>query len=402
LKLIKVHVTDFHSVRDSNEFEVGDITCLVGKNEAGKTAMLQAMYRLRPIVAAETGYSVTDDYPRRDVGEYEHQIEQGDRNHAVVAKLTFELEDDDLEAVSDVFGESALKSKVFTLSKAYEQKNTTFVLEVDELKAIQHLLEGFSVTEDVKERLTQCKTAKEVKEAVKGVEQTEAVKGILAWAEKIIKAGGTSLYIFNEILWGRVPQFMYFDEYYQMKGCDNIEQLKARVDGDKLKKPDYPLLGLIRLARLDLDGLLNPKRTRELKNKLEGAGNHLTASIVKYWSQNRHLQMRFDVRPARPEDPPDMRQGTNIASCWLTNAMRSSPVMPSSGAAQSRQRYGGLMKGLWTLPAIAALSSSIRSRSSRNLRNMIHVSIGSRSRSPLRPLSLRMVSRADLTMEPSC
>ncbi|MBI1190040.1 MAG: AAA family ATPase [Tepidisphaera sp.] len=130
--------------------------------------------------------------------------------------------------------------------------------------------------------------------------------------EKIIKAGSTSLYIFNEILWSRVPQFMYFDEYYQMRGCDNIEQLKARVDGDKLKKPDYPLLGLIRLARLDLDGLLNPKRTRELKNKLEGAGNHLTASIVKYWSQNRHLQMRFDVRPARPEDPPDMRQGTNI------------------------------------------------------------------------------------------
>ena len=40
--------------------------------------------------------------------------------------------------------------------------------------------------------------------------------------------------------------------------------------------------------------------------------------------------------------------------------------------------------------------------SSRNLRNMIQVSMGRRSRSPLSPLSLRMISRADLMMLPSC
>jgi hypothetical protein len=39
--------------------------------------------------------------------------------------------------------------------------------------------------------------------------------------------------------------------------------------------------------------------------------------------------------------------------------------------------------------------------SSRNLRNMIQVSRGRRSRSPLRPLSLRMICRADLMREPS-
>lgn len=46
MKLSKVHVTEFQSLQDSNEFEVGDVTCLVGKNEAGKTALLQALYRL--------------------------------------------------------------------------------------------------------------------------------------------------------------------------------------------------------------------------------------------------------------------------------------------------------------------------------------------------------------------
>jgi predicted ATPase len=72
------------------------------------------------------------------------------------------------------------------------------------------------------------------------------------------------------------------------------------------------MLGLIRKARLDLDSLQKPSRTRELKNSLEGAENHLTKSIVKYWSQNKHLKMCFDVRPAQANDPEGMRDGTNI------------------------------------------------------------------------------------------
>jgi hypothetical protein len=41
---------------------------------------------------------------------------------------------------------------------------------------------------------------------------------------------------------------------------------------------------------------------------LEGAGNHLTRQILPYWSQNKHLQMRFDVRPVQGGDPEGMRQ----------------------------------------------------------------------------------------------
>ncbi len=62
MKLTKAHVTDFQSIRDSNEFDIGDVTCLVGKNEAGKTALLRAIYQLRPIIGSDIGYSVTDDY----------------------------------------------------------------------------------------------------------------------------------------------------------------------------------------------------------------------------------------------------------------------------------------------------------------------------------------------------
>jgi AAA15 family ATPase/GTPase len=40
MKLINVHITNFKSVEDSEEFSVDQVTCLVGKNEAGKSAII--------------------------------------------------------------------------------------------------------------------------------------------------------------------------------------------------------------------------------------------------------------------------------------------------------------------------------------------------------------------------
>jgi hypothetical protein len=97
-----------------------------------------------------------------------------------------------------------------------------------------------------------------------------------------------------------------------MRGHDNIEALKRRKAENKLEPPDHPLLGLIELARLDLDSLIAMRNTQDLKNKLQGASNHLSSQILKYWSQNKHLRMHFDVRQALPEDPEGMRAGTNI------------------------------------------------------------------------------------------
>ena len=101
------------------------------------------------------------------------------------------------------------------------------------------------------------------------------------------------MYLFDKYLKDRVPLFAYFDEFFLMKGIENINSLIARRDQNKLEKPDYPLLGFVELAKLKINDLLSPSRTQELKNALEGAGNHLSRRVLKYWSQNKHLQMNF-------------------------------------------------------------------------------------------------------------
>ena len=43
MKLVKARVTNFRSAEDTGEFRLDHVTCLVGKNEAGKSAVLIAL-----------------------------------------------------------------------------------------------------------------------------------------------------------------------------------------------------------------------------------------------------------------------------------------------------------------------------------------------------------------------
>lgn len=316
MKLIAARVKEYKSIWDSNLFEIGDVTCLVGKNEAGKTALLQALYKLNPIISAESEFDVTNDYPRAEVSDYEEDVLDEKRKPATVVEGTFELQDDDMEAVTSLFGKKALKNKKITLSRKYpdphDSSSSTFGIEANRDESIKYLIQNTNIPADLQKKLTEAggdvTAMLELLSEAEATEENKRLESIL----KVVEEHDISWYIYNNLLSSRVPKFLYFDEYYQMKGHENIEILKSRQANNSLEHSDYPMLGLIGLARLNLDQLLNPSSTQDLVNKLEGAGNRLSRKVLQYWSQNKHVQMRFDVRPARPDDPAGMTSGTNI------------------------------------------------------------------------------------------
>ena len=109
-----------------------------------------------------------------------------------------------------------------------------------------------------------------------------------------------------------LPMIPYKKDEGITEGQDNVEALRQRTAQEQLHDSDHPLLGLVELARLDLGQLVDPQRTTRLISKLEGAANRLTDHVLNYWSQNRHVRMKFDIRPAQPGDPEGMTSGTNI------------------------------------------------------------------------------------------
>lgn len=328
MKLKSFQVEHFRSVKDSGLIDAEDVTCLVGKNESGKTALLEALYRLNPINPEDGTFSPTDDYPRADVDDYQYDVEHGRRIPAIVIRGHFEIEDVDLEEMEGDYPKEIFSSRQLELSKGYDNA-LYFNLAVSEEKVVSQLITAH-LTQDTAAEAKKCKSLKDLGAFVVSAEEEgkqEEVSQIKQAVAEIENAGGVSKFIYKKYVKPGVPKFLYFDEYYQMRGQENLNALKGRRDSETLKDADRPLLGLLKHARIDLDRALTATNTQDLKNKLEGAGNRLTKNLLTYWSQNNHLQIRFDVRDAKPEDPVEMQNGINLwAEIYDTKHLATTPM----------------------------------------------------------------------------
>jgi hypothetical protein len=106
---------------------VGDVTCLVGRNESGKTALIQALYRLNPVIENQGTFDVTEDYPRAEEEDYQQAIESGERTPARVVDARFTLEPTELTPIEAEFGPGALSNPSLALQKGYDNSLSPWV-----------------------------------------------------------------------------------------------------------------------------------------------------------------------------------------------------------------------------------------------------------------------------------
>jgi len=87
MKLTRVQIFNYKCIHATGDFTVEDITCLVGKNESGKTAILQALSKLNPVLQSN-GIFDELEFPRMTY----HDYSDNDRPKEVL-KTEWELED---------------------------------------------------------------------------------------------------------------------------------------------------------------------------------------------------------------------------------------------------------------------------------------------------------------------
>jgi predicted ATP-dependent endonuclease of OLD family len=89
LTLTKAQVLKYKSIEDSSPVDItDDVTVLVGKNESGKTAFLEALHKALPLGNAK--FDFVFDYPRKDYVKYRPLHEA--KSYANVVELTFRIE----------------------------------------------------------------------------------------------------------------------------------------------------------------------------------------------------------------------------------------------------------------------------------------------------------------------
>ena len=88
-----------------------------------------------------------------------------------------------------------------------------------------------------------------------------------------------------------------------------LTDLKRKKSEQKLNFGDRIFLALLEMTSSNLEEVEKIGTSERLIMELEAIENSLTDQIFEYWSQNKHLDVKFRFDAARPNDPPPFNEG---------------------------------------------------------------------------------------------
>jgi energy-coupling factor transporter ATP-binding protein EcfA2 len=305
LRLVAARVQNYKLIADTGEFRVDDLTCLVGKNESGKTAILKALHRLNPDDPDEGNFDVEIEYPRHKLFDYRPRHEA---NPDLVITTRWVLDDNEAQWIEDTFGPDVLRSREVTISKGYDNRRSWSV-DVDEPKAVQNLLSESSLDASDITKLEKITSLKDFRSQVLGLEASTAKDAFSAHLQQIAgdheTVGKVAIGHFAELL----PTFVYYSTYDVLPGevsLTQLTQLEARHELGFREKIFKALLQLVGVTPQDIS---ETATFESLKAALEAIGLRLSREIFEYWSQNRDLEVDFTFDAARLGDKPPFHEG---------------------------------------------------------------------------------------------
>jgi AAA ATPase domain len=302
--LISAHVTNYRSVEDSEQFAIEpDVTCLVGKNEGGKTAVQQAIYRSRP-VEASAKFDEVIDFPARLTKQRKNW---GEGQRIPVVKLGFQFDADEIQTIEEDLGAGALRSPEFTVTRGYRSTKRVFEVQPDEAAIVQHLRTRLDISFGPHPAVANASTIAAFYRALQEMEEPPAsVTKMLARIESW-RGQEVDLYIIDKYADPWMPKFVYFDDYDSMPGKVSIPHLIRKRDADTLSRGERALLSLLNLAGVTPEDFHQADQHERLIRELENAGNVISDEVFDYWSQNDQLEVKLEVLPpeAGAEAPLD-------------------------------------------------------------------------------------------------
>lgn len=293
MRLIKARITDYRSVEDSETFDIeDDVTCLVGKNESGKTTLLQALYRLNPVEPVE--FSEVIDYPARKTKERK-SLPAG--KMVPVIRATFRFDPDELEAITAELGPNVLRSPEFTVTAGYRSTKKTFDLQYDETAVVEHFRGALDLSATATKALESATTVSDLLAGIDGLEDVPTDAAELADRIRSWRDHRLSLYLIDKYAHPWLPKFVYFDDYDTMPGKVALPDLIRRQATAQVTRGERALLSLLSMAGVSPEEFSDSDEHERLIRELENSGNVISDEVFEYWSQNTELEVQLKTLP---------------------------------------------------------------------------------------------------------
>lgn len=294
--LKSVELSHFKNILESSPVVIeSDVTCLVGKNESGKTAFLQALHRLNPAQENVT-FNAQRQYPAWL--EKQHR-RQKNLDEEVPVKAIFELDDKTWLELEKRFGKNALSSRTISVSKQYNN-NLKIDFQANAASVIAHIVRNVDFTAigsipttlvAFDELVTKLNTSTYADEAA--IQKDREIAAQLTGLKTAALSATSIDAAITNFLKQRIPIFFYFDEYSQLPGSVKIRHV-LQAEKKTLTPPELTARSLLDLAGAESSYLLNPDyETR--KRELENVANAITHDVLTFWSTNPELRTEIDI-----------------------------------------------------------------------------------------------------------
>lgn len=296
MKLTKVTIHKYKSFLTEQTYEVeSQITRIVGKNESGKTALLEALAKSNYFEDnADFQFNKDLDYPRSELIKAKHE------NPAVLT-CEYELSDEDVESVEEDFGKGIISKQTFSLTSYYNNTHTTTGVTVDFDVFKDWLITSFDVGDQGKELLRAAASFSDLENVVSENDTTPGMKEIQTELNKIKKGAGKwknplEGYIYLTYISPAVPKLWYFSDYFSLPCRINLNEFSAGTPTGSMSSEEFKIAkALFELSGLQVSDIQSEANFEAFKAQLEATSNSMTDDMFEYWTTNQNLEIRFDI-----------------------------------------------------------------------------------------------------------
>lgn len=301
IKLKKVVINKYKSFLEKQEIEIEDgVTRIVGKNESGKTALLEAIAKFNYFDSNDKTFSFnsTNDYPRGELKRYQQEYPNEDFD---VITCTFELSDDLLNQISEDVGKEVFTITTIEVAKTYNNTKKYYNVLTNTNKFIEQFLQNYTMDESTKKELVKSSSIEDLVEKLENIEELQTaykeLKTKYVNNSKIDTEDKLAGYIISEYIEPNLPEFLYFDEYYSLPGTINLQKFSnGQIDDTFTKEQKDITKALFELSNIDIKKVMNSNNYEEFIAELEATSNNITDKLLEYWTTNKNLEINFEIQ----------------------------------------------------------------------------------------------------------